>query len=173
MSGGRIRGDDGRFVAVKKGDEENAQDDGVGSGSAPRVARGSWVSPRGYVSRRGWRAPVNTSRWGGRYGRGSAAGGSGDDRCDQLVVPGSNGLNHGATCDVCGYRGHWARDCRSRVSRAAAEQRPVSGSDSADAALGFLAMLNDLVDAGSADAALGLLARLNGLVDGQTKGGSK
>ena len=29
MSGGRFRGDDGRFVAVKKGDEENAQDDGV------------------------------------------------------------------------------------------------------------------------------------------------
>ena len=105
----------------------------------------SWASaPRGIP--RG-----EVSQWGRRGGRGPVAGVSGNARRDRPVVPGSEGLRPGATCEVCGYRGHWPRECLSGKPRAAAVQPPASGST---------------------DAATALLATLNGLVVGRVKGGS-
>ena len=102
-----------------------------------RLPRGSWASPRGIP--RG-----EVSRWGRR-------GVSGNALRDRPVVPGSEGLRPGATCEVCGYRGHWPRECLSGKPRAAAVQPPASGST---------------------DAATALLATLSGLVVGRVKGGS-
>ena len=90
---------------------------GIGGRSLQRLPRGSWASPRGIPH-------GEVSRWGRR-------GVSGNALRDRPVVPGSEGLRPGATCEVCGYRGHWPRECLSGKPRAAAVQPPASGSTDA------------------------------------------